>query len=114
MKIGTIWESDYVCNLGIKDHCDELLAIDNEIKKDKSLRAMNLKEGERCGMDEVVETLQSHFDAECMDLLLILAAKFDLDDFKFNNGDSDHLFQTRMFKFKEKDRTNRREKNNEL
>jgi len=62
-NILSIWNNKYVCKLSILDHCNEIIQINNEIIRKKN----SIEEPD-------VNLLNDHFNKECADLFLILAA----------------------------------------
>ena len=90
-----IWDSDYVCRLGLLDHCRELLVIDERIKSEKNGRVEYIDY-------ERVKALEKHFRMECCDLLLIflkyMSVPFDIGSIE------GHLLAERHEKFLEKAR----------
>ena len=65
MKLNGIWNDDYVCRLGILDHCQELIVLNDEIRRYKA----------KYGHDE--NNLEPQFAKEAADLLLILSQWFN-------------------------------------
>lgn len=59
--IGEKWSDPYLQRLGVLDHCNELIQINNNIIAQKN-----------CGANTVAEALSRSFDKEAMDLFLIL------------------------------------------
>ena len=64
--ISGIWENTYVQELGILDHCVEIIELKNEIRRLKPLKEETWKRLEN------LEKLQNGLDKEMMDLYLIL------------------------------------------
>ena len=66
LMISGIWENKYIQELGILDHCIEVIELKNEIRKLKPLKEEAWKRLEN------LEKLQNGLDKEMMDLYLIL------------------------------------------
>jgi len=63
--INGIWDNKYVQELGIIDHCHELIELKNKIREIKAYRSLVSKES-------IIEDVQHSMDNEIMDMLLIL------------------------------------------
>jgi len=87
--IDGIWNNDYICKLGILDHCREVILIDTEIKINKNKYEIPLEN----------EVLEDHFNKECIDLMLILMKYFNTE---LLNTYDNPLINERINKFKEK------------
>lgn len=91
----SIWNSKYVCKLGILDHCNELKIINNKIIELKN----SLEEFHSDNFS--INILENHFKKECADLFLILAAYLECEQDQQNIKLSE-IIQQRENKFKEK------------
>lgn len=84
--IDSIWNSDYVCELGILDHCKEILVLKDRIRIDKAELKAN---PEKCEISSV----ENQLIYEMADLKLIL-------DKYFENKQT--IITTRLKRFAEK------------
>jgi len=82
--ISGIWNNKYVQKLGILDHCNEILTIENEIKRKKN-NNVNISD------------LEYSFDKELMDLKIMLDKYFEIE---YN------LKEERLKRFEEKSKEN--------
>lgn len=68
----SIWSNNYVSRLGILDHCNEIIQINNGIIREKNSSHQHKDVSEET-------SLKQHFDKECADLWLILSAYLGCD-----------------------------------
>jgi hypothetical protein len=87
----SIWNNDYIVELSIKDHINELQIIDNEFKRLKNSSLRNEEDNCRTNV------LKEQYDKECADLFILLATKFN---YQFPVSG---IVQNRQEKFKSRD-----------
>jgi len=87
VKLNGIWNSKYVCELGIKDHCNEVIALNNEIAKYKAIK-----------QETYTEYAKEQLKKEYADLFLILANYFEVEEL----ATSSPIIQNRFIRFGDK------------